>query len=206
MSYNNSPCPRGTVFYDDSRTVPAVAGDMNRLEGLPVCYEDISYVDKATKVSGREVKAILVKNVSGIALLPGTLVKWKTGYVGRQVDGYTKETGDKVAGIVDDWLPAAGAADDQVFNLIIGGPVRVRTNYLGDATTPIAVDDLIHSNTGSSTLVATDGAGKVATLSAAVTEAELGDERAVIGRALSAATTAQSDTLINAYVDINPAS
>jgi len=176
---------------------------MNRLEGLPVCYEDISYVDKATKVSGREVKAILVKNVSGIALKPGQLVTWATGYVGRKVDGYARTTGGKIAGIVDDWLPAAGAADDQIFNLIVKGPVRVKSptdNGGGD----IASGDHLTADTAT-TAAATNSTtgGRAAKIDADTTNLTGEYERRIIGIALEANLSSNTDALFDACVDIN---
>ena len=197
MSLNNSPCPRGTVFY--SGTAPATVRQGIVLEGLPVEYEDISYVDQATKVSARKVEGVLVKNVSGIALRPGRLVSWASGYEGRRVDGYADETGGKVAGIVDDWLPAAGAADDQVFNLIIKGPVRVSSAVTGAAAV-VANGDHLTAGTAADSTGTT--AGRAVSIDADTTTLTHSYARRIIGIALEANTTSQTATLFNAAVDI----
>jgi len=90
------------------------------------------------KISGEEQLAVLVRNSSGGALLPGELVNWSSGYRGRRVGAKTTAAGITNAGIVDPYLPSAGVADGDLFWLFRGGPC-----YVAVAAATYAVDNII---------------------------------------------------------------
>lgn len=92
--------------------------------------------------SNRTQKRILVRNTSGGALLPGSAVKWEAGFRGRRVDGSAAAQGP-TAGFVDDMLPASGVKDDDMFWLIVEGPVLARK--ASGASTAIAADAAVIS-------------------------------------------------------------
>jgi hypothetical protein len=75
--------------------------------------------------NGRPIRVRVVRNVSGVHLKPKRLVKYQTGTAGinleTRVDGYTFAVGDVPAGFVDEFLPAAGVPDQDLFYIIVGG-------------------------------------------------------------------------------------
>lgn len=101
--------------------------------------------------SGRRTVYRAVRNVSGGALLPKFPVKFKSTstYIGTEVDGYqSTNTGDWV--IVDPDLPAAGAANNDIFFVVVEGFTTSRTpnSFVGPA---IAVGDFISAATHAAT-------------------------------------------------------
>lgn len=76
--------------------------------------------------NGRPIRVKVVRNVSGVNLKPKRLVKFQTGTANinleTRVDGYTFAVGDVPAGIVDEFLPAAGVPDQDLFYIVVEGP------------------------------------------------------------------------------------
>ena len=103
------------------------------------------------KIDSREIKAIFVRNVSGITLMPGMLCRWDTpAMIGKRVDGYTAEVADQVAGVVDDHLTMTGGVNDgDMFWLIVKGPALVR--YRNDSDPAVSGGEFLHAATGTST-------------------------------------------------------
>lgn len=143
--------PRGKGYHNTGTTVPSTAYN-TELEGTVRMFEDyVPTTDGTTPSrlrSNRSVTAILVRNVSGIALLPRMCVTWKAGYVGSRVDGYARighadgVAPDDIAGVVDEYYPASGVPDGELFWLVIRGPTTVRSGPANDAT-DWAVGDLL---------------------------------------------------------------
>jgi hypothetical protein len=88
--------------------------------------------------SNRPVECVAVKNVSGGALLPGTVVKFKAAATSGQFSGGILGEVDATAtttnatpaanglvGVVDEYLPSSGVADKEVFWLVTRGPSTV---------------------------------------------------------------------------------
>lgn len=175
---------------------PASVGRSTELEGVEVRFKDEikSAAGPATIRSGRFKKCLLVRNSSGGALLPKRLVTWEAAFRGRRVDAYADVTAEEVAGVVDDRLPAAGVADDDLFWLIIGGPALVKTSNAG-ATAVIAEGNVLVSLTAGT--VADAGRLGVANTASTANADSVVINR--IGRAMSAATTANtnSDVLVD---------
>lgn len=67
------------------------------------------------------VKCVAVKNTSGGALTPGTVVKFQATDLIGSVDGAAVVDSVRV-GVVDEYLPAAGVAANDVFWVVIEGP------------------------------------------------------------------------------------
>ena len=78
--------------------------------------------------AGRPIRVKVVRNTSGINLLPGRLVHYSTsdpnGYE-VSVDGYCFEASDRPAGIVDEFLPPAGVVPNDLFYIVTEGPTLV---------------------------------------------------------------------------------
>jgi hypothetical protein len=78
-------------------------------------------------LSNRPVTCIAVRNTSGTVLLPGTVVKFKKAAILDEVDGPAAAATDAPLGVVDEYLPAAGVANNDVFWLVVSGPTAITT-------------------------------------------------------------------------------
>ena len=101
--------------------------------------------------SNRPVECVAVKNVSGGALLPGSVVKFKyaatsgqfSGGILGEVDATATTTNatpaaNGLVGVVDEYLPTAGVAAGEVFWLVTRGPTTVTKT-----TTAVSAGDAI---------------------------------------------------------------
>jgi hypothetical protein len=113
-----------------------------QLEGTEWVFEDKDYSlgtgMTALSRTGRPVRVRVVRNKSGGVLLPKRAVKPGTAnraaYAG-QVSGYAATVGtDVVAGVVDEFLPAAGVVDGDLFYIVVEGPGMVTTAGAGTTT------------------------------------------------------------------------
>jgi hypothetical protein len=130
--------------------------------------------------SNRVKKCIAVRNTSGVALLPKRVVTFKSGSI-TEVDGYTNVTDQASAGVVDEHLPAAGVAANDVFWITIDGPTEVKLGPAQEA----AVNTVLVALTAATSTVST-------TAGQAQTGAATFLQNGYIGRALSAGTTGQN--------------
>ena len=161
---------------------------------------------------GMSVRAVLVRNTSGITLLGKRLVTFDlTGGENSfgKVDGYAEVLGHLNIAIADSWLPSSGVAANQLFWAIISGPCQVLTPAAGAGFNGDIAQgaDLIAATAATSQ---TSDAGRVSNLS--FTAATAGNTsngydgyrfvRGFVGVALSAKTTGNtSDSmLINAGI------
>ena len=80
---------------------------------------------KTGKVRSNRLKTcIAVRNSSGVALAPKRAVAFTAGSYSA-VSGYTRLTNDAVAGVVDEFLPTAGVAANDVFWVTVAGPTEL---------------------------------------------------------------------------------
>jgi hypothetical protein len=77
--------------------------------------------------SNRPVTCVAVRNTSGGPLLPGTAVKFKAAAILTEVDGAAADADAAPYGIVDEYLPASGVADKDVFWVVAAGPTKILT-------------------------------------------------------------------------------
>lgn len=77
--------------------------------------------------SNRLVTCVAVRNTSGSALLPGKVVKFKSAAILTEVDG-TGAGSDTIIGVVDEYLPATGVANNDVFWVVVKGPTAITTS------------------------------------------------------------------------------
>jgi hypothetical protein len=114
--------PRGSVLGILWKAYDAENGDGSHVTGIRKEFLDTT---PATGVvnSNRGVECICVKNTSGSALLPGQVAKFKDGSL-TEVDGLAT-TSTLRMGIVDEYLPAAGVPNGEVFWLVVAGPATV---------------------------------------------------------------------------------
>lgn len=154
----NGLFPRGSTFHKGTtETLTTSYGQSVALEGHIAYFKDetVSSAGVRSKRSDRVCKCMLVRNVSGVTLLPKMMVRWAAGYVGRRIEGYTDidSTGTgqgRVAGVVDELLSSAGVPNYDLFWLQVSGPCLVKTG-IANASAIIEGQQLI-------AVTATDGA------------------------------------------------
>lgn len=180
-------------------------------EGREWVFEDIDVNTKKYR-SGRPVVARIVRNVSGIALLPGRVARFAQGAVsqngvpgglwGGQIDGYTApatypsdytavQSGPGVP--IDEFLPTAGVQNNDLCWVVVQGPAGVKTD-LATLSPVINVGDLVFAQTAATSQATT--AGRIIDVGAVTSNATaIGDiAMLAIGRAMSGPATAAAAT------------
>jgi hypothetical protein len=196
MADNVSGLPiRGRTYLSGpGRTPGSTYGASQILEGTTKIFKDVDQSGRGAKAlrSDNDVYCTLVRNASGITLLPKRVVKWKSGQIGKQVDGYCAVDFEAVAGVVDEWLPSAGVVDDDLFWIVRKGPTLVLTDLAGGAANVI---------TSGANLVALTAATSQATTAGRVQEYAFTTNVTALqsqvlnrlGKAMSAKTTANTN-------------
>ncbi len=203
--------PRGKVYLTGpNRTADSTGTQSKSVEGSVKVFKDIDY-SGTTGVnalrSNNDVHCILVRNTSGVALLPKMAVTWKAGQRGKQVDGYADFSPDRaIAGIVDEWLPAAGVANNDYFWLVVKGPTLALTAKEADGTNVIEVDDWLVNNTAAASTFSTTGGRVIPAISVAGVTTNItfanSNQLYKFARAMSAKTTANTNANILIFVDL----
>jgi hypothetical protein len=147
--------------------------------GAVKTFPDVNPVTGVVR-SNRVKTCIAVRNTSGVILLPRRVVMFKAGSF-TEVDGYDNDTTKLPAGVVDEFIPTSGVANNDVFWLTVEGPTEVKLGPAQEA----AVDTALVALTAAASTHSTT-AGQAQT--AAVTFLQ----HHYIGRAVSAGTTGQN--------------
>lgn len=186
------PFNRGETWYGGSAIDSNDLGGVN-LEGKEYVFED------TIRGTQNPVRVRVVRNKAADVLLPKRLVRFQAGsFYGRRVDGYTSTTAEE-GFPVDELLPSTGVPVNDLFYIVVNGPALVLSDLAGGANNVI---------TTSNNLVALTAATSGATTAGRVAAQDLTGATAVlanqiqnrIGRALTAATTANTNTDILTYV------
>ena len=172
------------------------------IEGIRKAFANKDYSSSRNAMplrTGGETICILVRNASGRTLLPKMTVTWKAGFVGTRVDGFSAIESGVVAGVVDEWLPATGVADNDLFWLAVKGPHLCLKQ---SSTGVIAHDGWVAALTAANTLHSTT-AGRI-TAVAATTESTTTLSHALnrIGRAMSTSNTSGASTDFLVFLDL----
>lgn len=185
---------RGQTFYGPTATIPT-AGESASQEGFEKTFADYNpTVTNGAKAlrSGASVYCRLVRNSSGINLLPKRVVKYKSTYYKKRVDGYCTLDFDNCAGVVDEHLPTAGVRDGDLFWITYRGPTLVLTNLAGDGTNLHVQGVPIVALTAATSQATT--AGRVQTYFVTSGATVIGSQALQrIGIAMSAKTTANTN-------------
>lgn len=192
---------RGRTFYDGN-TIDTANYDGIPLEGKEYVFEDVDPRAAATSPgsspgqrTGRYVRCRIVRNVSGVTLLPKRVVSGQktAGMFTKRIDGYTTLTAGDRLGVIDEYLPAAGVKNGDLFWLVVEGPALCLTDIAGGAANVINVGDRVVALTAATSQATT--AGRVASQDITGATSVLGGQiENMIGRALSARTTANTNT------------
>ena len=137
----NLPWVRGASFHSGD-TVPSTEdlfGGKN-IEGKEYVDEDVAPIGVTKVATGRKVVLKVVRNVSGVALKPGRTVRFSAASTAPfecRVEGYAIAASDRVAGVVDEYLPSAGVPNNDLFYIVVGGPTKLTQGATtGAAVTP----------------------------------------------------------------------
>lgn len=204
----NPPFAVGFTFYDGGTIDTTNYGGLE-YEGTLWQEEDWNLTQfPASTVGTRQARTarrrvlMIVRNVSGIALLPKRLVSLQKGgtdgrYLIGRVDGYTTTDGQE-GFPVDEYLPAAGVPNGDLFYVVVAGPATVTTDLAGAGNDVINVGDIVTALTAVTSQATTAGRVKPQVLTGATSPLALEIMNA-LGRSLSAVTTANTgaDLLID---------
>jgi hypothetical protein len=191
---------RGKTWLAGNAARTLTSGMADHLEGTTKVFDDVDptlSTGAKTRRSNRQVTCMLVRNVSGTTLLPKRVVTWKAGYRGKQVDGYCTTDAQECAGVVDEFLPAGGVANNDLFWIVVKGPTLVLNGLAGDATNAIAAGDKLIALTAATSQSVTSGRVQAMALTSTSTGTTDGSHtKAIVNRfgvAMSAKTAAQID-------------
>jgi hypothetical protein len=200
---NKIPFPRGRSA---AQGTTIDSGDLQgvHLEGQIVYLPDTDPSDTKKRRSQSDVVAKVVRNVSGESLLPKRLVTYSSGFHGKRVGGYSVEVDQfNIAGVVDDHLPSTGVQNNDLFYVIIGGPVLVTTSASAMTNHASAQGAVVYAQTASNSTGATGTttAGRITGISATTDQGEdLSHVVTPIGVAKSA--IAAGDTAQDKLIDV----
>ena len=76
--------------------------------------------------SNAPVKCIAYRNASGSPITPGTVVKARTTALLSEVDG-NAQVDDMLIGVADEYLPTGGAANNDIFWVVVQGPTTANS-------------------------------------------------------------------------------
>lgn len=155
-------------------------------------FPDVNPTTGAVRTNRRKV-CIAVRNKSGAALLPKRLVTFSTtaGKLFSEVTGYSTTTNEERVGVVDEHLPAAGVADNEVFWVTVDGPTEVAVALSG---TDIAAGDRLAAITAVTAGATTAGRVTPSALTAG-TQNPGNNGIGVLGYAVSAGATTGANVL-----------
>lgn len=193
------------TFYGPDQTIDTDDYAGIGLEGQLKMVKDLDPDDTLKLRSAKIRKAVLMRNVSGVTLYAGLAVSPQSGYEGKRFDGLTEVTAGRAAGVINDQLCAAGCRNGDMCLVITEGPnLCYSGNTEGDA---ISAGDFVYAKTAASSTANTvggttaDDGGKLEWRDETATNDTLAAIKNNIGRALSACTTAETNTL--KLVDLN---
>lgn len=150
--------------------------------------------------NGTETKRVrVVRNVSGIALLPGFLASFKSGFYGKQVDGYTTTTAAEGYPI-DEFLPSAGCPNNDLMYITVSGPASVMTSLGANGEDVFSAASVLVALTAATSQATT--AGRVSAQDLTGATANLGAQiQNRVGVAISASTTANTNVKKLAFIN-----
>lgn len=186
--------------------------DKQEWEGREFLIEDLNYGSStpfaprayyASAGANRYKKVRIVRNVSGVAILPRQLCMFKGGFYGDQVDGLATTTACE-GYPADEFLPSAGCANNDLFYVTVEGCAECLTDLAGGANnsftaTTAGVNSWVVALTAVTSQSTT--AGRIApqdTSGATTALAKQIQHR--IGLCLSALTTTQTNAALLVYL------
>jgi hypothetical protein len=162
--------------------------------------EDIDPSNPRNHRTGHIIRLRLVKNSSGVALLPKYLVTFKAGTNRTEVDGYARTTAADGKSVVpvDEFLPSTGVPNGEYFWVVVHGPAMC---YMpASEVADITEEDVLVALTAAASTHSTT-AGRVAKQDLTGATAVLGNQvNGAFGRALSAKSSSSTNSNILVFV------
>lgn len=158
MSRDNVSTPeRGGTWYS-GRTIDTANYEGVEVEGTTKCFEDKNWNAagvKTDRLSPRMVTCRLVRNVSGVTIYAKRLVQLDPTNPNRVLGYASTLFGESYP--ADEYLPAGGVPNGDLFWIVVGGPAVCLTGFAGADfnSVSIAAGDIL----GSGTQAASTGAG-----------------------------------------------
>lgn len=191
------PFPVGSTAFGSGLFTPT-ATELTSLEGREYTVEDVNPTTKVRR-SNKRRKLRVVRNTSGVNLLPKMLVRMElSSDFGGQVDGYARIGSSITVGAekcfpVDEYLPAAGVANNDLFYIVVEGPAIALTGATAaTATGEFVPGTRVVAQTAAASTHSTT-AGRLASLTTVSTFGPY-DCLGVVGVALSTRTSANTNT------------
>lgn len=206
----SAPFARGETFYGLGGAVDPLLGPGGiNLEGKTFLLETPAINQYGAgpitaDPAGRKVWVRVVRNRSAINLLPRRVVRHAIGTpavgtgLGTGVDGYVYQVTDYPAGVVDEFLPAAGVPPGDLFYVVTNGPTQVISATTGSIS--IAAGAQIAATTGTSAVSA--DAGFVIAMNESTTTVAQYQEKVGRAEANLAATITVTSTIVPCVVNI----
>ena len=164
------------------------ATDGKNWVGVVKHFPDVNPITGVVR-SNRLKTCVAVRNTSGAALLPKRVVAFDTTTAGlssfTDTKGYSAVTNEERVGVVDEYLPAAGVAANDVYWVTVDGPTEVAVALSGS---DIAVGDRLSAITAVTAGATTAGRVTASGVGAATTGAG-NNGLGVLGRACSTGAT-----------------
>ena len=170
------------------------AADGKGWVGVVKQFPDVNPITGVIR-SNRVKTCVAVRNTSGGALLPKRVVAFDVATGGlagfTETKGYSAVTNEERVGVVDEYLPAAGVAANDVYWVTVEGPTEMAVALSGS---DVAVGDRLAAIAAATSGATTAGRVTKSGVAAATTGA--GDNSlGVLGRACSAGATTGSSVL-----------
>lgn len=149
-------------------------------------------------------KVMVVRNVSGIALGPRRLVTFKSGFYGKQVDGYSCTTAVSDAYPVDEFV--SSVPNNDLFYIVIEGPAEFLTDLAAGANNVLPADTVFVALTAVTSQSTTAGRVAPQDFVTSITGTSSGGAllaaqlAGAIGKGISAKTTANTNVAVLGYV------
>lgn len=169
------------------------ASRLGGLVGKEWIVDDLDYANPPNRRSEHKRTLRLVKNSSGVALLPKYGVIFKAGTNRTEVDGYSHTTAadGKSVVLVDEFLPATGVPNGSYFYVVTHGPAMALMP--ASQTADVTEEDVLVALTAAASTVSTT-AGRVTPQSLAGATTPLGNQiNGAFARALSAKSSSSTN-------------
>jgi hypothetical protein len=203
------PFQRGKTYYNGS-TIDTANLQGAHLEGTEYTVDDVDPTDGTRRSYSPVTLRIVRWSQSVYNALPKHRVSFKAGTYFGECDGREDVLCGGPSATVDEYLPAAGVPNGDLFYVVIEGPGLCTTTMEGDATTLIAENDIMFNQSAATSGATTAGRVRAFNAAGTFTAAQSTDGTAylvaqnAVGRALSAKTTSQTnaDVLVHHFKKI----
>lgn len=213
--YELLPFPVGQTAFTGLSSTQFASTDKAELEGREFLIEDLDYSQNPFKPrafygntgANRFKRIRVVRNVSGVAILPRSLCLFKGANYGQQVDGLATVTAEECYP-ADEFLPTAGVPANDLFYITVDGAAECLTDLAAGANNLITATTAGANAGAGNWLVALTAATSQSTTAGRVrpqdvtgaTTALAANIQNRIGIALSAMTTSQTNAAVLVYV------